>query len=75
MILQTRGGALILRGGPEPCSRLVWFRTLSLHAPPPVNECRSTYVWEPGGPDLLLTFSFVATEYLRVVQSGGGPSS
>ena len=48
-------GKRTLRGGPEPCSRLAWFRTLSLHAPPPVNECRSTLDWEPGGPDFLLT--------------------
>jgi hypothetical protein len=37
-------------GGPELCSRLVWFRTLSLHAPPLCDGYPSIWNYSPMGP-------------------------
>jgi hypothetical protein len=37
-------------GGPELCSRLAWFRTLSLHAPPLCDEYPSIWNYSPVGP-------------------------
>jgi hypothetical protein len=37
-------------GGPELCSRLAWFRTLSLHAPPPCDRYPSIWNYSLVGP-------------------------
>jgi hypothetical protein len=47
---------LVSWGGPEPCSRLAWSRTVSLHAPPLCDGCSSIWNRDPGGPDTQLGF-------------------
>jgi hypothetical protein len=42
--------------GPEPCSRLAWSRTVSLHAPPLCDGCPSIWNHRPGGPGTQLGF-------------------
>jgi hypothetical protein len=37
-------------GGPELCSCLAWFRTLSLHAPPLCDGHPSIWSYSPVGP-------------------------
>jgi hypothetical protein len=41
---------LVPWGGPELCSRLAWFCTLSLHAPPICDEYPSIWSYSPVGP-------------------------
>jgi hypothetical protein len=41
---------LVLWGGPELCSLLAWFRTLSLHAPPLRDRYPSIWNYSPMGP-------------------------
>jgi hypothetical protein len=38
----TREETLVSWGGPEPCSRSAWSRTVGLHAPPLCDGCPST---------------------------------
>jgi hypothetical protein len=38
----TREKILVSRGGPEPCSRSAWSRTVGLHTPPLCDRCPST---------------------------------
>jgi hypothetical protein len=45
----SREWALISWGGPELCSRLAWFRTLSLHAPPLCDGHPSIWNYSPVG--------------------------
>jgi hypothetical protein len=40
---------LVSWGGPELCSRLAWFRTLSLHAPPLCDGHPSIWNYSPVG--------------------------
>jgi hypothetical protein len=46
----SRERVLIPWGGPELCSRLAWFRTLSLHAPPLCDRYPSIWSYNPVGP-------------------------
>jgi hypothetical protein len=46
----SREWALAPWGGPELCSRLAWFRTLSLHAPPLWDGHPSIWNYSPMGP-------------------------
>jgi hypothetical protein len=46
----SREWALVPWGGPEPCSRLAWSRTLSLHAPPLWDGHPSIWNYSPVGP-------------------------
>jgi hypothetical protein len=41
---------LVSWGGPELCSRLAWFCTLSLHAPPLCDGYPSIWNYSPVGP-------------------------
>ena len=41
---------LVPWSGPEQCSRLAWFRTLSLHAPPLCDGYPSIWNYSPVGP-------------------------
>jgi hypothetical protein len=52
----SREWVLISWGGPELCSRLVWSRTVSLHAPPLCDECPSIWNCDSGGPGTRLGF-------------------
>jgi hypothetical protein len=52
----SREWILVSWGGPEPCSRLAWSRTVSLHAPPLCDGCPSIWNRGPGGPDTQLGF-------------------
>jgi hypothetical protein len=52
----SREWALVPWGGPELCSRLVWYRTLSLHAPPLYDGCPSIWNYDSGGPGIRLGF-------------------
>ena len=45
---------LISCSGSESCSRLAWFRTLSLHTSPLCNKFPSTRSYIFRGPDLVL---------------------
>jgi hypothetical protein len=45
----SREWALVPWGGPELCSRLAWFRTLSLHAPPLCDGYPSIWNYSPMG--------------------------
>jgi hypothetical protein len=38
----TREEILVSWGGPGPCSRSAWSRTVGLHTPPPCGRCPST---------------------------------
>jgi hypothetical protein len=38
---RAASGALVSWGGLEPCSRLAWSRTVSLHTPPHCDGCPS----------------------------------
>jgi hypothetical protein len=53
-LYESRGGSreqvLVPWGGPELCSRLAWFRTLSLHALPLCNRYPSIWNYSPVGP-------------------------
>jgi hypothetical protein len=46
----SRELVLVSWGGPELCSRLAWFRTLSLHAPPLCDGYPSIWNHSPVGP-------------------------
>jgi hypothetical protein len=46
----SREWVLVSWGGPELCSRLAWFRTLSLHAPPLCDGYPSIWNYSPVGP-------------------------
>jgi hypothetical protein len=46
----SREWVLVPWGGPELCSRLAWFRTLSLHAPPLCDRYPSIWNYSPVGP-------------------------
>ena len=46
----SREWVLVPWGGPELCSRLAWFRTLSLHAPPLCDGYPSIWNYSPVGP-------------------------
>ena len=46
----SREWALAPWDGPELCSRLAWFRTLSLHAPPLWDGHPSIWNYSPVGP-------------------------
>jgi hypothetical protein len=52
----SREWALASWRGPELCSRLAWFRTLSLHAPPLCNGHPSIWNYDPVGPGIRLGF-------------------
>jgi hypothetical protein len=52
----SREWALISWSGPELCSRLAWFRTLSLHDPPLYNGYPSIWNYDPMGPSIQLGF-------------------
>jgi hypothetical protein len=46
----SREWVLVSWGGPELCSLLAWFRTLSLHAPPLCDGYPSIWNYSPVGP-------------------------
>jgi hypothetical protein len=46
----SREWVLVPWGGPELCSRLAWFRTLSLHTPPLCDRYPSIWNYSPVGP-------------------------
>jgi hypothetical protein len=46
----SREQVLVSWGGPELCSCLAWFRTLSLHAPPLCDGYPSIWNYSPVGP-------------------------
>jgi hypothetical protein len=46
----SREWVLVSWGGPELCSRLAWFRTLSLHAPPLCDGYPIIWNYSPVGP-------------------------
>jgi hypothetical protein len=48
----SREWVLVSWGGPELCSHLAWFRTLSLHAPPLCDGYPSIWNYSPVGPVL-----------------------
>jgi hypothetical protein len=52
----SREWALASWRGPELYSRLAWFRTLSLHAPPLCNGHPSIWNCDPVGPGIRLGF-------------------
>jgi hypothetical protein len=52
----SREWTLVSWSGPEPCSYLAWFCTLSLHTPPLCNGCPSIWKCDPEGPDIRLGF-------------------
>jgi hypothetical protein len=45
----SREWVLVPWGGPELCSRLAWFRTLSLHDPPLCDRYPSIWNYSPVG--------------------------
>jgi hypothetical protein len=45
-----KNGYLSPGGGPELCSRLAWFHTLSLHAPPLYDQYLSIWNYSPVSP-------------------------
>jgi hypothetical protein len=46
----SREWVLVPWGGLKLCSRLAWFRTLSLHAPPLCDRYPSIWNYSPMGP-------------------------
>jgi hypothetical protein len=48
--VSSKEWVLVSWGGPELCSRLAWFRTLSLHAPPLRDGYPSIWNYSPVGP-------------------------
>jgi hypothetical protein len=52
----SREWALVSWRGSGLCSRLAWFRTLSLHAPPLYNGHPSIWNCDPVGPGIRLGF-------------------
>jgi hypothetical protein len=50
LVASSREWTLTPWGGPELCSRLAWFRTLSLHAPPLWDIHPSIWNYSPVGP-------------------------
>jgi hypothetical protein len=47
--VSSKEWVLVSWGVPELCSRLAWFRTLSLHAPPLCDQYPSIWNYSPVG--------------------------